>query len=143
MTVDTETPRRTRKPQPIPESHRDLFERKVLAHLATLMPNGSPQVTPLWVMLDNDGYVVINSARGRQKDRNMRARRSVALSLLDPDKPQRYIAVRGRVVEITEEGANDVISALSQKYNGRPYPFKAEETRVTYKIRPDHINPRG
>ena len=63
--------------------------------------------------------------------------------LLDPDKPQRYIAVRGRVVEVTEEGANDVISQLSQKYNGRPYPFKSEETRVTYKIRPDRWNPRG
>jgi PPOX class probable F420-dependent enzyme len=132
-----------RAPRPIPESHRDLFERKVLAHLATLMPSGAPQVTPLWVMLDGDGYVIVNSAKHRQKDRNMRARPQVALSLLDPDKPQRYIQVRGRVVDITEEGANDVISALSQKYNGRPYPFREGETRVTYKIRPDHINPRG
>ncbi len=140
----TQRPQRVkRQPQPIPESHRDLFEKKALAHLATLMPSGSPQVTPLWVMLDADGYVIVNSARGRQKDRNMRARPQVALSIVDPDRPQRYIQVRGRVVEVTEEGANDVINQLSLKYNGRPYPFRSSETRVTYKIRPDHVNPRG
>jgi len=138
------TPQRAkRQPQPIPESHRDLFEKKALAHLATLMPNGSPQVTPLWVMLDAEGYVIVNSARGRQKDRNMRARPQVALSIGDPDNPQRYIQVRGRVVEVTEEGANDVINQLAMKYNGRPYTFQAGQTRVTYKIRPDHVQARG
>ncbi len=138
------TPQRAkRQPQPIPESHRDLFEKKALAHLATLMPNGSPQVTPLWVMLDAEGYVIVNSARGRQKDRNMRARPQVALSIGDPDNPQRYIQVRGRVVEVTEEGANDVINQLAMKYNGRPYNFQAGQTRVTYKIRPDHVQARG
>ena len=135
--------RAKRAPVSIPESHRDLFEKKALAHLATLMPNGSPQVTPLWVMLDADGYVIVNSARGRQKDRNMRARPHVALSIGDPDNPQRYIQVRGRVVEVTEEGANDVINQLAMKYNGRPYNFQPNQTRVTYKIRPDHVNPRG
>ena len=135
--------RTRRAPVPIPESHRDLFTGKALAHLSTLMPNGSPQVTPLWVMLDEEGYVIVNSARGRQKDRNMRARRQVALSIGDPEKPQRYIQVRGRVMSITEEGANDVINALAMKYNGRPYNFQPDQIRVTYKIRPDHVQPRG
>jgi PPOX class probable F420-dependent enzyme len=135
--------RARRAPVPIPESHRDLFEKKALAHLATLMPNGSPQVTPLWVMLDAEGYVIVNSARGRQKDRNMRARRPVALSIGDPEDPQRYIQVRGRVVAVSEEGADDVISQLSMKYNGRPYRFQPGQVRVTYKIRPDHVQPRG
>jgi PPOX class probable F420-dependent enzyme len=135
--------RAARAPVPIPESHRDLFQKKALAHLATLMPNGSPQVTPLWVMLDAEGYVIVNSARGRQKDRNMRARPRVALSIGDPDNPQRYIQVRGRVVEVSEEGADDVISELSMKYNGRPYQFQPGQVRVTYKIRPDHVQPRG
>ena len=128
---------------PIPESHRDLFEKKALAHLATLMPNGSPQVTPLWVMLDAEGYVIVNSARGRQKDRNMRARPPVALSIGDPENPQRYIQVRGRVVAVSEAGADDVIRQLSMKYNGRPYRFQPGQVRVTYKIRPDHVQPRG
>ncbi len=136
-------PKAKRAPQPIPESHRDLFQKKALAHLATLMPNGSPQVTPLWVMLDEQGYVIVNSAKDRQKDRNMRARPQVALSIGDLDKPQRYIQVRGRVVEITEEGANAVIDQLAMKYNGRPYTHQAGQTRVTYKIRPDHVQPRG
>ena len=150
MTADagTSTPssaekRTERAPVPIPESHRDLFEKKALAHLATLMPNGSPQVTPLWVMLDAEGYVIVNSARGRQKDRNMRARPRVALSIGDPENPQRYIQVRGRVVAVSEEGADDVISQLSMKYNGRPYRFQPGQVRVTYKIRPDHVQPRG
>jgi PPOX class probable F420-dependent enzyme len=128
---------------PIPESHRDLFTKKALAHLATLMPNGSPQVTPLWVMLDAEGYVIVNSARGRQKDRNMRARPQVALSIGDPENPQRYIQVRGRVVAAIEQGADDVINQLAMKYNGRPYRFQPGQTRVTYRIRPDRVQTRG
>lgn len=150
MTADsgTSTPhpsqkRGKRAPVPIPASHRDLFEKKALAHLATLMPNGSPQVTPLWVMLDAEGYVIVNSALGRQKDRNMRVWHAVALSIGDPENPQRYIQVRGRVVAVSEKGADDVISQLAMKYNGRPYRFQPGQTRVTYKIRPDHVQPRG
>ena len=142
MAGETKT-RTKRQPKPIPHDYRDLFEGRALAHLATLMPNGAPQVTPLWVMLDEAGYIIVNSARGRQKDRNMRARPQVALSIGDPAKPQRYIQVRGRVVEVTEEGANDVINRLSHRYNGRDYPFVEGQVRVTYKIRPDHVQPRG
>lgn len=127
-------------PQPIPESHLDLFEKKVLASLATLMPNGTPQVTPVWVML-RDGYVIANSAKGQQKDRNIRSRRRVALCLIDPDNPFRYIAIRGVVVKITQEGAETDMDQLSAKYTGNPvYQQRLPgEVRVTYLIRPDHI----
>ena len=128
---------------PIPASHRDLFEKKAFAHLATLMPNGTPQVTPMWVLLE-DGLVIFNSAKGRQKDRNMRVRRRVALSIQDPDDPYRYIAIRGPVVQITEEGADEVINRLSAKYTGNPvFRGRPGEARVTYKVRPDHIHTRG
>ncbi|MFQ5815819.1 MAG: TIGR03618 family F420-dependent PPOX class oxidoreductase, partial [Candidatus Hydrothermarchaeaceae archaeon] len=78
----------------IPANYLDLFEKKAFANLATIMPDGSPQVTPVWVDVDGDD-VLINSARGRQKDLNMRSRPQVALSIQDPDNPYRYLEVRG------------------------------------------------
>jgi len=132
-----------RAPQPIPNTHRDLFEKPTFAHLATLMPNGTPQVTPVWVELQ-DGYVIVNSEKGQQKDRNIRTRRRVALSLADPENPYRYVAIRGPVVEITEEGADDVINRLSAKYTGNAtYQKRPGEVRVTYRIRPDHVTASG
>jgi PPOX class probable F420-dependent enzyme len=87
-------------PNTIPESYRDLFQKKAFAHLATIMPDGTPQVTPVWC--DYDGtYIRINSAKGRVKDHNMRRNPQVALEIMDPDNPYRYLAVRGRVAEIT------------------------------------------
>ncbi len=132
-------------PQPIPESHLDLLLRKrAFGHLATIMPDGSPQVTPVWV--DYDGtYVLVNSAKGRQKDRNMRARPRVAICIPDPDNPYRYLAVRGRVVEITEEGAEEHIDKLAQKYQGveRYQGRRPGMVRVIYKISPDHVTAYG
>src|SRR5262245_24385613 len=85
----------------IPEKYLDVFQKKAFAHLATLMPDGTPQVTPVWV--DYDGtHILVNSARGRQKDKNMQRNRAVALSIQDPDNPYRYLEVRGKVVDITE-----------------------------------------
>lgn len=132
------------KPVPIPDSHRDLFEKRTFAHVATLMPNGTPQVTPMWVEYDGT-YVLVNSAEGRQKDRNMRARPHVALSIQDPDIPYRYIAVRGPVVEITEEGANAHIDRLAKKYTGadRYGNRRSGEVRVTYKIEPRRVTTMG
>jgi PPOX class probable F420-dependent enzyme len=122
---------------PIPDKYLDLFQRKAFAHVATIMPDGSPQVTPVWV--DYDGrYVRINSARGRTKDKNLRRNPNVALAIQDPDNPYRYLQVRGRVVEITEAGADDHINKLSQKYVGKPvYEGRQPgEVRVMYKIDP-------
>ncbi|MEE9595125.1 MAG: PPOX class F420-dependent oxidoreductase, partial [Candidatus Hydrothermarchaeales archaeon] len=101
----------------IPEAYRDLFEKKAFANLVTIMQDGSPQVTPVWVEAD-DQYVLVNSAKGRRKDLNMRSRPQVALSMQDPDNPYRYLEVRGSVVEITEEGADEHIDKLAKKYLG-------------------------
>lgn len=123
----------------IPDQFRDLFEKKAFAHLATLMKDGTPQVTPVWC--DYDGtYIRINSAKGRIKDKNMRRNRKVAFSITDPDNAYRFIAVRGEVVEITDN-TDDHINALAKKYiNQDKYPYKQlNEVRVTYKIRPDHV----
>ena len=128
----------------IPEPFKDLFVKVAFAHLATLMPDGSPQVTPVWV--DYDGtHIRVNSARGRVKDKNMRRDRRVALSIQDPDNAYRYIAVRGEIAEITEEGADAHIDALAKKYLGKDrYPFRSPgEVRVIYKIRPDKVSTSG
>ena len=88
----------------IPESFADFFLRPILAHLATVMPDGSPQVTPLWIGYQ-DGLLLVNTIVGRQKDRNLSQRQRVALDMVDPDDPYRYLQVRGEVVEATLEGA--------------------------------------
>jgi PPOX class probable F420-dependent enzyme len=126
--------------QVIPESHVDLFKKKAFANLATLMPNGQPQVTPVWV--DYDGrHVLINTAEGRQKDKNLQRDRRVALSILDPDNPYKYLEVRGQAVERTHNGADQHIDAMAKKYLGKEkYPFRqANEVRVIYRIQPEHV----
>lgn len=121
----------------IPEKYLDLFQKKAFANLATLMPDGSPQVTPVWV--DYDGsHVLVNSARGRQKEKNMQPNAKVALSILDPDNPYRYLEIRGKVESITEQGADAHIDKMAKKYMGQDkYPYrKPSETRVIFKILP-------
>ena len=128
----------------IPEKYLDLFEKKAFANLATVMPDGSPQVTPVWV--DYDGtHVLVNSARGRQKDKNMERNSSVALSIMDPDNPYRYLEVRGRVADITEEGADEHIDKMAKKYMGKDkYPWRGPgEVRVLYKIEPQRTSHMG
>jgi|SRR5208282_1397657 len=128
----------------IPEKFLDLFQKRAFANLGTIMGDGSPQVTPVWV--DYDGkYVRFNSAQGRVKDRNVRRDPRVSLSILDPDNPYRYLAIRGRVVEITQEGADEHINSLSQKYLGQAvYPFRQPgEVRVLYKIEPVKVTSLG
>src|SRR2546429_3855344 len=113
-------------------------------NLGTLMKDGSPQVTPIWV--DYDGkFVRFNSAKGRVKDKNIRRDPRVSISLQDPANPYRYLEIRGKVVEITENGADDHINKLSKKYLGNPvYPFrKPGEVRVTYKIEPEKVSSLG
>ena len=131
-------------PEAIPEKYRDLFSKRAFASLATLMPDGRPQVTPVWCDLEGD-YVVFNSAKGRQKDRNVRRDPRVAMAIVDPDNPYRYMEIRGTVVEITEEGADQSIDKLAKKYLGvDKYPYaKPGEIRVLYKIRPEHTTVMG
>jgi PPOX class probable F420-dependent enzyme len=130
--------------QKVPEAYRDLFEKGAFANLATLMPDGSPQVTPTWCDFQED-HVLINSARGRQKDRNMRRDSRVAVSILDPENPYRYLEVRGQVVEITEQGAREHIDKMAKKYLGvDQYPYaQPGEVRVLYKIRPERFSYMG
>jgi len=129
----------------IPPEFLDLVTtKKAFANLATVMPNGSPQVTPVWFDFDGQ-YIRVNSARGRVKDRNMRRDPRVALSILDPDNPYRYLAIRGRVVKITEEGAVQHINTLAKKYRGiETYHGRSpDEVRVMYLIEPRRVAGQG
>ena len=124
----------------IPAPYRDLLDKKSFAHLATVMPDGSPQVTPVWFEFDGTD-ILVNSAKGRIKDRNMRRDPRVALAISDPQNPYRHIAVRGKVVEVTEVGADEHIDRLAKKYLGKDkYPArKPGEVRVIYKIHPERV----
>lgn len=118
-----------------PEKYRDLFEKKAFGSFTTLMPDGSPQTTPVWVDY-KDGEVWVNSAVGRQKDLNVRRDPRVAIAVIDPDNPYRYVEVRGRVREITQNGADEHIDRMAKKYLGQDkYPYgQPGEQRVLYKI---------
>ncbi len=124
----------------IPQSHQDLLadETKAFAFLATIMPDGTPQVSPVWFNSD-DEYILINTAVGRLKDRNMSQHPDVAVTLLNPANPYRYLLVRGKVVEATQEGADKHIHALSHKYRGLDWDIPAGQVRVVYKIKPEHV----
>jgi PPOX class probable F420-dependent enzyme len=130
----------------IPDSFKDLLadETRAFAFLATTMPDGSPQVTPLWFNTDGT-TILINSAAGRTKDRNMRAHPQVALAIVDPKNPYRYIQIRGKIVEITQEGADAHIDALAGKYTGTPKygGRRPGEQRITYKILPGKVTTMG
>lgn len=124
----------------VPKEFQDLLsdETRAFAYLATLMKDGSPQLTPVWFNV-NEKHVLINTAKGRIKDKNMRARAQVALLIQDPRRHLRYIQVRGRVVEIIEEGAFEHINYLSHKYDGKDFPKRPGQVRVIYKILPEHV----
>src|SRR5437763_12345164 len=128
----------------IPDNLRDLFEKKAFGMLGTIMPDGTPQVTPVWCDFDGT-HVRINTARGRVKDRNLKTNPNVALSVQDPDNPYRYVQVRGRVAEMTEQGADAHIDALAKKYLGKDkYPNRRPgEVRVIVKIRPESVQAMG
>ena len=122
----------------IPAGFLDLLtEKKALAHIATLQPDGSPQVTPVWFDYTN-GKVRVNTAKGRIKARNMSEGSKVALSIVDPDNAYRYIQIRGTVTKETTEGAIAHIDSLAKKYLGKDvYPWhNPKEERVIYEITP-------
>ena len=122
----------------IQASHRDIFNKRAFAHVATVNEQGIPQVTPVWVEYDGD-HVLINSAKGRKKDRILRAQPVIALSIQDPDNPYRYVGLQGKIVEITEAGGYDHINKLSHKYGDQDYPKNPGEVRVIYKIAPTRV----
>jgi len=128
----------------IPEAFRDILDKKTLVHLATTGRDGSPEVSPVWVDLEGD-TIIINSAKGRVKDRNMRSHAQVALSATDPDNPYRALMIQGRVVKITEDGADAHIDKMAKKYLGQDkYPFRSPtEVRVKYYIEPLKVATMG
>jgi len=130
----------------IPEKFADLLtdQKKAFASLATVMKDGSVQVTPVWFDV-KDGNIRLNSARGRTKDRNMRANARVALSIMDPGNPYRYLQIRGRVKRITEEGAVAHIDLLAKKYLGKDkYPWSQPgDVRVLYEVEPLSFSTMG
>jgi PPOX class probable F420-dependent enzyme len=122
----------------IPDKYLDLLQqKKAFANLATVMPDGSPQVTPVWFDYQ-DGLVRVNTAKGRVKARNMQEGSPVAVAIMDPDNAYRYVQLRGRVKRVVEEGATAHIDTLAKKYTGEDkYPWSQPgEGRVMYEIEP-------
>lgn len=131
-------------PDTISPGFRKLLQEPTYCQLATLMPDGSPQVTQVWV--DTDGeHILVNTAQGRQKELNVRRDPRVAVNVVDPTNAWRLAMVRGRVVDVTTAGADQLIDQLAKKYlNEDTYPFRRpEEVRITLKILPERINEIG
>ena len=130
----------------IPASHADLLQpsKRAFAQLATVNADGSPQVTPVWV--DYDGtHVIVNTARGRVKAKNLERNPRVAMAIADPENPYRYLGVQGRVVEMIGQGAEAHIDKMAKKYlNKDSYPYRQPgEQRVIVKIVPEKIHAIG
>lgn len=127
----------------LPEQALALIKGQNFGNLATLMPDGTPQVTPVWV--DTDGtHVLVNTAEGRRKARNMGANAPVAIDVLDQQNPYTYVQIRGHVAERVHEGAEEHIHQLARKYMGQDrYPLPPGEQRVIIKIAPDHVYING
>lgn len=123
----------------IPDTHSDILQKKGFAHMATLGPSGEPQSTPVWYEWDGH-YLKISQTNTRQKYRNIQRDSRVALSVVDPDNPYRYLEVRGRVDRTEADEGKAFINALAQKYMDlETYPYTTpEEQRLVLYIAPDH-----
>ena len=130
--------------QTISPGFRKLMREPAYCQLATLMPDGAPQSTQVWVETDGE-HILVNTAEGRQKVNNVRRDPRVALNVVDPTNAWRIASVRGRVVDVTTEGADRLIDELAKKYlNEEAYPFRQPgEVRLTIKIAPEKINEMG
>jgi PPOX class probable F420-dependent enzyme len=133
-------------PQPLPEGLIELLRKPSPCFIATLMPDGSPQLTETWVTTDGEN-VVVNIVDGSQKARNVARDPRVAVNVADSENVNRYYAVRGRVVATTTEGGRESIDEISHKYLGIPYPNfsgNPDETRVLITIEADSVtSPQG
>jgi PPOX class probable F420-dependent enzyme len=124
-----------------PTNFLDLLtdETKALLYLATIMPDGSPQLSPVWFSTDGE-YILINTNEGRTKDRNMKARPQVAMVIQDPASQDRYLGMRGEVVGYTREGADEHINRLSLKYYNKPWTYREGQRRIIYRLKPNHFD---
>lgn len=128
----------------IPDEYLDLFEKPTFAHVATLAPDGTPHVTPVWIDHDDGAdRLLINTERGRQKEVNVRNDPRVGVSMTDPENPYRRVSVMGAVDEITTAGAREHIDELSRRYTGEDYANPIETERVLLRIRPDRVVAEG
>ena len=127
-----------------PENFQDLLneDSKAFLYLATLMPDGSPQVTPVWFSTDGE-HILINTNEGRVKDKNMKARPKVAMTIQDPNDRYRYLGIRGEVVSHTTEGADEHINKLSLRYDNEPWTPRKEQRRIIFRIKPTHFDPHN
>ena len=131
----------------IPESHRDLLLLAIYGVLATVMPDGQPQASVVWVDYDGE-HVLLNTTLERQKGRNMQRDPHVTVLIVDPQNSSRWIEVRGRVAEITSQGAEEHADRLLQRYTGKrhfygdvyPVAQRYRETRVIVKIAPMSVS---
>jgi PPOX class probable F420-dependent enzyme len=120
------------------DEQREVLKRSNYAHLATLIPDGSPHVSPVWIDVDGD-HVIVNTVAGRVKERNVRRDPRVALSVRDQQRVEDEVTIRGRVVELTKEGAEAHIHALSNKYRGQDFDLPPGQIRTLLRIEPDHV----
>lgn len=125
----------------IPDDAQDIFEKQTFAHLATLLPDGSPHVAPVWVDYDPDSdRLLVNTERERRKEKNVRRDPRVAISMTDPDNPYRMLAVRGEVDDMTTDGAREHIDTLAKRYTGNDeYGNPIQTERILIAIKPEHV----
>jgi len=122
------------------QADRELLKGRNFAHFVTLNEDGSPHAAPLWIDVDDNGRILVNTAAGRRKDRNVRRDRRVALSISPHDDPYSWLSVQGTVVEIEEgEGPLAHIGELSMRYDGKPWQAVEGQVRVIYRVRPDVV----
>jgi len=127
----------------VPDSHRDLLDGPVVVALTTLMPDNQPQSTPVWCLYDGQ-HVIVNTARGRQKDKNLSERHKATILAIDPQNPYRWIEVRAEVESMSEEDGEAVIDQMARLYRGAesyyggvaPAELRGKETRVTVRLKP-------
>jgi len=130
------------KADPIPESHRDILEKKGLAHVATIGPRGEPETNPVWYLWDGEA-LRFSTTKARQKYKNLSRNPKVAVSIVDPDQPFRYLEIRG-VAEIEDDLDRSFVNEMARKYLNRDYPWSGpSEERVIVKIRPLHTTYQG
>lgn len=125
----------------IPEDYRDLFEKHTFAHLTTLDPDGQPHTTPVWIDYDESAdRLMVNTERGRRKHRNVDRDPRVAVSMVDPDNPYRFLSISGEVDDVTTENAREHIDVLAQRYmDEEEYPNPIETERLILRIRADEV----
>jgi PPOX class probable F420-dependent enzyme len=125
----------------IPEAYHDLFEKATFAHVTTMLPDGRPHTTPVWIDYDADANrLLVNTERHRRKAKNVENDPTASASMTDPDDPYRFLSVTGEVDDVTTEGARAHIDDLTMRYMGEAeYPQPVQSERIVLRIRPDEV----